>query len=234
MPALGTTPGESAESAGDTDPPPPTHHGPCPPQEITKLRSDLDLSKAKCMLYRQLLQQLGPSFAYSLPMHPVHTRRDRVASLPPCRLYGAAIPRAPPLGPGRALTLPCGWNNAGHRCYYAALSMEIQRVIRESKAKPNLGQSDVFAEQMRALLLREPLVRFVPSAAVSPGPTSHWQSSGDTAIQSQDSACPCAGRDLRLYRHSAARQAFPGHPSDLLHCMRHAGLHHPRRPPTLS
>ena len=36
-----------------------------------------------------------------------------MASLPPCRLYGAAIPRAPPLGPGRALTLPCGWNNAG-------------------------------------------------------------------------------------------------------------------------
>ena len=58
----------------------------------------------------------GPSFAYSLPMHPVRTRRDRVASLPPCRLYGAAIYiRAPPLGPGRALTLPCGWNNAGLR-----------------------------------------------------------------------------------------------------------------------
>ena len=56
----------------------------------------------------------GPSFAYSLPVHPVHTRRDRVASLPPCRLHGAAIQRAPPLGPGRALTLPCGWNNAGH------------------------------------------------------------------------------------------------------------------------
>ena len=54
----------------------------------------------------------GPSFAYSLPMHPVHTRRDRVASLPPCCLYGAAIQRASPLGPGRALTLPRGWNNA--------------------------------------------------------------------------------------------------------------------------
>ena len=47
------------------------------------------------------------------PMHPVHTRRDRVASLPPCRVYGAATQRASPLGPGRALTLPCGWNNAG-------------------------------------------------------------------------------------------------------------------------
>ena len=55
----------------------------------------------------------GPSFAYSLPMHPVHTRRDRVASLPPCCLHGAAIQSASPLGPGRALTLPCGWNNAG-------------------------------------------------------------------------------------------------------------------------
>ena len=62
-----------------------------------------------------------PSFAYSLPMHPVHTHRDRVASLPPCCLYGAVIPIAPPLGPGRALTLPCGWNNAG------AAGNELQR-----------------------------------------------------------------------------------------------------------
>ena len=53
----------------------------------------------------------GPSFAYSLPVHPVHTRRDRVASLTTCRLHGAAIRSASPLGPGRALTLPCGWNN---------------------------------------------------------------------------------------------------------------------------
>ena len=30
--------------------------------------------------------------------------------MPPCRLYGAAVRSAPPLGPGRALTLPCGWN----------------------------------------------------------------------------------------------------------------------------
>ena len=63
----------------------------------------------------------GPSFAYSLAMQPVHTHRDRVASLPPCCLYGAVIPIAPPLGPGRALTLPCGWNNAG------AAGNELQR-----------------------------------------------------------------------------------------------------------
>ena len=50
----------------------------------------------------------GPSFAYSLPVHSFHTRRDRVASLTTCRLHGAAIQRASPLGPGRALTLPCG------------------------------------------------------------------------------------------------------------------------------
>ena len=55
----------------------------------------------------------GPSFAYSLPVHSFHTRRDRVASLRTCRLHGAAIQRTSPLGPGRALTLPCGWNNAG-------------------------------------------------------------------------------------------------------------------------
>ena len=58
---------------------------------------------------------LGPSFAYSLPVHSFHTRRDRVASLPPCRLYGAAMRSAPPLGLGVRLTLPCGWNNAGHQ-----------------------------------------------------------------------------------------------------------------------
>ena len=50
---------------------------------------------------------------YSLPVHSFHTRRDRVASLTTCRLHGAAIQRASPLGPDRALTLPCRWNNAG-------------------------------------------------------------------------------------------------------------------------
>ena len=30
------------------------------------------------------------SFAYSLPVHSFHTRRDRVASLTTCRLHGAA------------------------------------------------------------------------------------------------------------------------------------------------
>ena len=44
----------------------------------------------------------GPSFAYSLPVHSFHTRRDRVASLTACRLHGAAIQRASPLGPGQA------------------------------------------------------------------------------------------------------------------------------------
>ncbi len=56
----------------------------------------------------RLGRDIGPSFAYSLHMRPVHTRRDRVASLTTCRLHGAAIQRASPLGPGRALTLPCG------------------------------------------------------------------------------------------------------------------------------
>ena len=60
----------------------------------------------------------GPSFAYSLPVHSFHTRRDRVASLTTCRLHGAATQRASPLGSGRTLTLPCGWNNAGPRAPY--------------------------------------------------------------------------------------------------------------------
>ena len=76
----------------------------------------------------------GPSFAYSLPVHSFHTRRDRVASLTTSRLHGAAIQRASPLGPGRALTLPCGWNNAGpwsasfsssRRCFASGTSWAI-------------------------------------------------------------------------------------------------------------
>ena len=62
---------------------------------------------------RLRLARGGPSFAYSPPVHSYHTRRDRVASLTTRRLHGAAIQRPLPLGPGRALTLPCGWNNAG-------------------------------------------------------------------------------------------------------------------------
>jgi ankyrin repeat/BTB/POZ domain-containing protein 1 len=36
-----------------------------------------------------------------------------------------------------------------HRCYYAALTDSIKRVLREAKAKPNLGTMDVFAETLR-------------------------------------------------------------------------------------
>ena len=39
-----------------------------------------------------------------------------------------------------------------HRCYYAALTKEIQQVLREAKAKPNLGAMDHYAEQMRKWL----------------------------------------------------------------------------------
>ena len=35
-----------------------------------------------------------PAFAYSLPVHSFHTRRDRVASLTTCRLHGAAIQKS--------------------------------------------------------------------------------------------------------------------------------------------
>ena len=59
------------------------------------------------------LQEVRRSFAYSLFVHSFDARRDRVVLLPPCSLYGAATLRPPPLGPGRGLTLPCGWNNAG-------------------------------------------------------------------------------------------------------------------------
>ena len=58
------------------------------------------------------IKVVRPSFAYSLFVHSFHARRDRVVLLPPCRLYGAATLRPTPLGPGRGLTLPCGWSNA--------------------------------------------------------------------------------------------------------------------------
>ena len=39
-----------------------------------------------------------PAFAYSPSLHSLHARRDRVAPLPLCRLYGAAMRRTPHLG----------------------------------------------------------------------------------------------------------------------------------------
>ena len=48
-----------------------------------------------------------------------------MASLTTCRLHGAAIQRASPLGPGRALTLPCGWNNADAR-YLRLLHLRVR------------------------------------------------------------------------------------------------------------
>ena len=60
---------------------------------------------------------IGPVQPSRIPPLCVHinARRDRVAPLPPCSLYGAAMRRAPPLGLGVRLTLPCVWNNAGRR-----------------------------------------------------------------------------------------------------------------------
>ena len=47
----------------------------------------------------------GPSFAYSLPVHPVHTRRDRVASLPPLVWRGHTKSTATRSGPGPDLAM---------------------------------------------------------------------------------------------------------------------------------
>ena len=65
------------------------------------------------MVVHTFPHQRRTSFAYFLFLHSFHACRDRVVLLPPCSLYGAATLRPPPLGPGRSLTLPCGWNNAG-------------------------------------------------------------------------------------------------------------------------
>ena len=65
-------------------------------------------------LYMQRLPvDMYVPLAYSRFVHSFHACRDRVVLLPLCILYGAATLRPPPLGPGRGLTLPCGWNNAG-------------------------------------------------------------------------------------------------------------------------
>ena len=88
----------------------------------------------------------GPFFAYSLPVHSFHTPRDRVASLTTCRLRGAAIQRASPLGLGRALTLPCGWNNAGGQVQQAGRqavplvwARRVQRREREGLLQVRAG-----------------------------------------------------------------------------------------------
>ena len=60
----------------------------CPPRSLNNSVCDLNCATKACQ-WDGGDCPLGPSFTYSLPMHPVHTRRDRVASLPPCRLYGA-------------------------------------------------------------------------------------------------------------------------------------------------
>ena len=39
-----------------------------------------------------------------------------------------------------------------HRCYYAALTENIKNILREAKAKPNLGSMDKFAEELRQKL----------------------------------------------------------------------------------
>ena len=56
----------------------------------------------ECREFESCKEGTGPSFAYSLPVHSFHTRRDRVASLTTCRLHGAGIQRASPGGLGRA------------------------------------------------------------------------------------------------------------------------------------
>ena len=66
------------------------------------------ISRVSCIRRRRSVR---PSFAYSLCVHSFHARRDRAVLLPPCSLCGAATLRPPPLGPGRGLTLPCGWND---------------------------------------------------------------------------------------------------------------------------
>ena len=73
----------------------------------------LDADVVRLVLEAFNRRNLRTSFACFPSVHSFHTRRARVVSLPPSHLYGAAARRAPTLGPGRALSLPCGWNHAG-------------------------------------------------------------------------------------------------------------------------
>ena len=56
------------------------HHKP----ENLRAGSDDPLWSTLSSTLVQKYNQQGPSFAYSLPLHAFHTRRDRVASLTTC------------------------------------------------------------------------------------------------------------------------------------------------------
>ena len=92
------------------------------------------ISRVSCIRRRRSVR---PSFAYSLCVHSFHARRDRAVLLPPCSLCGAATLRPPPLGPGRGLTLPCGWNNAGRAD--GNLSRRVQRSNPQARFHESAG-----------------------------------------------------------------------------------------------
>ena len=84
--------------------------------KLTAMQSQLsDDTKMEESWRARCAKLVRQASAYSPSSHSFHARRDRVAPLPPCRFYGAAMRRAPPLGLGVRLTLPCGWNNAASR-----------------------------------------------------------------------------------------------------------------------
>ena len=95
----------------------------------------------------------GPSFAYSLPVHSFRTRRDRVASLTTCCLHGSAIQSASPLGPGRALTLPCGWNNAGRvdhtefQTMFVFFKSQLTEAERKARPPPSTRRYPLYGEK---------------------------------------------------------------------------------------
>ena len=68
---------------------PPADGGGVPLLELTKAWHPVTSTFTESFIANDT--SLGPSFAYSLPVHSFRTRRDRVASLPTCRLHGAAI-----------------------------------------------------------------------------------------------------------------------------------------------
>ena len=110
MPALGTTPAEGAESVGDTDPPPPTRHGPAGDHETAlgpgPLQGQVHAVPPAAAAARPVLRLFPPH----APSPHAQGSSGAVATVP---LVWRGHTKSTAARSGPALTLPCGWNIAG-------------------------------------------------------------------------------------------------------------------------
>ena len=133
---------------------------------VTVYADDCDRRDGDCQEERQRVRPLAdrlvapgkvrPDVDGVPHLHSLHTRRDRVASLPPFRSHGAAIQRAPPLGPNQALPLHCGTpasSVAGFgtaSSYYSHIKWERSRFSGlEQKSEKFVRISHFFAQALK-------------------------------------------------------------------------------------